>query len=181
MKNDVKLKKKLYWAMKTGIKKHSLKQWLRFITLTSSEQSPKDIRKSFKKLVYELRRDGKKIEYLAVVTDEGLGVIHAIYFGSYLKREYLIGKWKVIHGAWNIDIRAVENKDSGNFQKYLFQNYIKNQKGMVSVFWSRQWMWSGALKEWTKLKKTTSGGMVVILYEWDKIIEDRKTTQVNIE
>jgi hypothetical protein len=163
-----KLRARLFWAIKTGIEYHNDERYLRLLTVTSSNESPQDIRKSFRKLLFLLRANksnkAKKIEFVAVETFEGNGVIHALCIGDFIKRDDIIEKWKLIHKAWSVDIRAVDLQDSVKFQKYVYGQYILGQSAVKGVFWSKKWMWRGALVDWSYYKHELRGEDKRVLY-----------------
>lgn len=131
-------------AMDCGIKKWFEKGNLYFLTLTSSpgrgyEWLCRDfevLRKRVKNLVKQ------KIEYVAVKTREGFGVLHVIFNGKRLEIDWLKRQWANIHGADQVYIRKVVYS-GGRLRNYLVK-YLKNQ-GRVSYSWD--WFKKGFMSQ----------------------------------
>jgi len=43
-------------------------------------------------------------EYIATFTNEGYGVIHVVFVGTYIPFEWIQEKWKKIHCAFQVNI-----------------------------------------------------------------------------
>ena len=154
------------------------------MTLTSSNDSPRDTMRSFNRLVTTIRKtsiqrliegsyltkrklsvyypdrdieDTLSIEYLAVKTTEGNGVIHALIVGDYIPQKWLSDTWKAIHKAWSVDIRAPSG-DNGHVRiaRYILAQYVKGQSAIERVNCSKNWIypgWRSDLKQLIKDKK----------------------------
>lgn len=171
--------KRLFSTLQSGLIWNADKS-MRFLTLTSANDSPKDVMRSFNRLITMIRRtavsdlvdagyvavnkietyypgsladDLLKIEYLAVQTSEGNGVIHALIIGDYLPQKWLSAEWKRIHSAWNVDIRAPKNGPDGNMQfaRYILAQYVRGQTGIQRVNCSQNWIYRGWRDDFKKL------------------------------
>lgn len=171
--------KRLFSTLQSGLIWNADKS-MRFLTLTSANDSPKDVMHSFHRLITRIRKTAVsdlvdagylalnkienyypgsladallKIEYLAVQTSEGNGVIHALIIGDYLPQKWLSAEWKRIHSAWNVDIRAPKNGPDGNirFARYMLAQYVKGQTGIQRVNCSQNWIYRGWRDDFKKL------------------------------
>lgn len=160
--------KRLYCALESGMKWHQ-NDTVRFLTVTSSNDSPRDIQYSFNRLIKKIRRttpadlidfgylDPKdasrfydeltkplRIEYLSLQTSEGNGVIHALTVGDFLPYRWLSETWTRIHKAWNIDIRAPKKQGQNYyFGRYMLKQYVQGQKGTIRTSCSGNWLYPG--------------------------------------
>lgn len=90
-------------------------------------------------------------EYFKVVTNEGNGVIHALYKGEYLPYPYLVDNWQDIHNSWDINIKLIRNKkgDRKRSAHYVVSQYVSNQESTFqrsSQSW--HWLFRGYRREW---------------------------------
>ena len=86
------------------------------------------------------------LEFLAVRTEEGLGVIHALWAWQapdvkprrrlYVPRPWLQERWEQLHGAWGVHIGAYSDGTGGRTR---IANYLLNQRGPThfSSSWKR--------------------------------------------
>ena len=143
--------KRAYHRALSGLEvAYSLNEHVRFVTLTSSLDSPEDVHASFSKLVKRIRRSFGCFEYFAVreQTSSGLVHIHLLYRGSYIPQSWLSGAWAEIHRAPVVWIREVDlkrdskKKIAGYLVKYL-------GKDPLGRFWSSwNWVFRGFVKFW---------------------------------
>jgi hypothetical protein len=81
-----------------------------------------------------------KFEYFKVHTNEGNGVLHILYRGSYLPYNFLVDNWNEIHLSWDINIMQINLKDSKSASGYIVSQYIGNQNTSY-VRSSQSWSW----------------------------------------
>lgn len=118
---------------------------LRFMTLTTSrEGSYRDLKEDTNTLIKRIRRRNRVFEYFRVRTNEGNGVVHLIFRGSYLSRAWLKAQWEDIHNSWNVDIRECQRYH----QKYVVNQYICDQEGYTRYSMSGLWLPKGSLRVW---------------------------------
>jgi len=169
---------RLFFALKSGQILHSTAE-LRFLTLTSAPDSPKDMKYSFNRLVQEIRRQTPRklhkggyindsqlinrfapdfdrnllIEYCGCRTSEGYGVIHVLLAGDFLPVRWLRETWQNIHGAHHLNIQLVKKKTASKVSGYILSQYITEQDFYIRGFCSRGWLYPGARKEFKDLIK----------------------------
>lgn len=174
--------KRLFSALQSGLIWNKDRA-MRFMTLTSSNESPADTMRSFNRLITTMRKTtparliegdyvpmervnryykGKpvdeplKVEYMAVLTSEGHGVIHALVVGDYLPQKWLSDTWKAIHKAWSVDIRAPKG-DNGHLKiaRYILAQYVRGQSAIQRVNCSQNWVYPGWRKDFKALVAET--------------------------
>lgn len=167
---------RLYQRMMTGFW-WNRKERVRFLTVTSSEDSPEDIQASWEELVRRIRRNYGPFEYFSVHTDEGNGVIHSVYVGSYLPFAWVQEQWKDIHQAFHVNIKDVGNYDRGKRKKagraginhdhrekdviyhprglvlYFLGQYLHGQQGILKISQSHRWVYPGVVGDWQRFRK----------------------------
>lgn len=127
---------------------------LRFLTLTSTPDSPPDIQRSWRKLHMRLRRRGLVQGYIRVTetTESGLLHLHILFRGSYISQRWISATWKEIHGAPIVDIRpfrlSTNPKKTAN---YMAKYMSKDSASRYS--WSWGWVWRGFCRHWLILKR----------------------------
>ena len=137
---------------------------IRFLTLTTSPctgacLSNSDrlelIQRSFRVLKrrYEIdfaKRDGDgKIlefadfgDYFSCRTLEGYGVVHVVYRGKFIPRDWIVANWNEIHGSQIVDIRFPRG-DPWDGSMYVVSQYMSDQ-GVNPVFgYSYNWVYRG--------------------------------------
>lgn len=119
---------------------------LRFMTLTSSKHSP-DIHTSFRKLVKRIRYRYETFEYLAVKTDEGYGVYHIVFRGSYIPFKWLQKTWIEIHNAFMVNIKFVRNYPK-KLASYMVNQYMSAQNMFNRYSWSWFLVFRGFIGKW---------------------------------
>jgi len=119
---------------------------LRFLTLTTSKEAFKrDLKEDTNTLVKRIRRRSKTFEYFRVRTNEGNGVVHILYRGSYIPRAWLKAQWEDIHQSWTVDIRSCQRYHA----QYVVNQYICAQGGYTRYSMSGLWLPKGSLAVWT--------------------------------
>lgn len=149
--NTSKKKRRCYHRVISGIERGGV---LRFITLTSSPQSPKEIQRSWRALYMRLKRRGLVLGYIKVpeYTKNGRAHLHVLYRGKYIDHYIIRSMWQEIHQASIVDIRLVKAKMTNRHMANELAKYMaKENAGRYS--WSWGWVWKGFCRDWTRLKK----------------------------
>lgn len=79
-------------------------------------------------------------EYFKVETNEGHGVLHILYRGSYLPYNYLSDNWNDIHNSWDVNICIINTSDDKKASGYVVTQYMSNQKSSY-IRSSHSWNW----------------------------------------
>jgi len=165
-----KKQKRCFHRICSGLTYHlALGRRIRFITLTSSKESPSNIQRSFHILKYRLKRKYGKFEYIKVRTNEGYGVLHILYIGAFIPHSVLQGMWYDIHHAWDVDIRHLYGsaKDAA---RYVVSQYLSNQRcSFIRYSWSWGWLFKGFVKFWHKLILYFSKEMAI--KKWNALLQ----------
>lgn len=78
-------------------------------------------------------------DYFSVRTQEGYGVIHIVYRGAFIPRDWIVQNWNELHGSQIIDIREPRGAPySGAY--YLVGQYIAGQPDYIYGL-SHDWIW----------------------------------------
>ncbi len=144
--------KRAYQRVISGVKKNPNK--IRFLTLTSSPDSPDDIQKSWHTLRARLDRRGLAQEYIRVLeyTKKGRKHLHVLFRGDYIEQATLSAWWNEIHRAKIVDIRLVRmNRGVKKVASYMAKYCSKENAGRLS--WSWGWVWKGFCRDWTIYKR----------------------------
>jgi len=127
---------------------------IRFLTLTSSPDAPKDIQRSWRALYMRMKRRGLITGYIKVPekTKAGKLHLHILFRGSYIAQALLSKWWQEIHHSKIVDIRSFrpsggKKRTAGYMAKYM----SKENAGRYS--WSWGWVWRGFCKDWTYWKR----------------------------
>ncbi len=202
----IKQGKRLFSALQSGLYWNHDRP-IRFMTLTSSNESPADTMASFHHLITTIRRttparlieghyvasdrlkryfsskpvdEPLNVEYMAVLTSEGNGVIHALIIGDYIPQKYISDTWKAIHKAWNVDIRAPRgDKGHQRIARYILAQYVKGQSAIKRINCSQNWIypgWRSDLKTLVKQKKKEVGdaaGFQAAMLTWTYLMMTR--------
>lgn len=80
------------------------------------------------------------MQYFKVQTNEGNGVLHILYRGSYLPYNYLADNWMDIHNSWDINIMKVDLSDTNKVSSYVVNQYVSHQDATF-VRSSQSWDW----------------------------------------
>lgn len=140
-----------YHRVKSGLLlASSLGENVRFITVTSAPGMSR-LSEDFGVLVKRIRNRFGRFEYIKVKTNEGHGVIHVLYRGSYIPQKWLSDAWGFIHGSPVVDIRAV--RPFKGMASYIVSQYVSCQKSSYqrsSSSWN--WIYHGWLKNWNLIR-----------------------------
>lgn len=146
-----KKRRRCYHRVISGIERGGR---LRFLTLTSSPESPKDIQKSWRALYMRLYRRGLIVGYIKVpeYTRAGRAHLHVLYRGKYIDHYIIRSMWEEIHKASIVDIRLVRPRMSDRHMANELAKYMaKENAGRYS--WSWGWVWKAFCRDWDRLKK----------------------------
>ncbi len=107
-------------------------------------------------------------EYFKVVTNEGNGVIHVVYRGSYLPHSFLVDNWMDIHLSWDVDIRMVDLSNPKGASCYVVSQYVGGQ-GCSYVRSSQSWNWvfRGFKSLWYSMKYSYPDNCIEL---WDLVL-----------
>ena len=146
-----KKKRRCYHRVISGIERGGT---LRFITLTSSPVSPKDIQRSWRALYMRLKRRGLVLGYIKVpeYAKNGRIHLHVLYRGKYIDHYLIRSMWQEIHQASIVDIRLVKAKMTDRHMANELAKYMaKENAGRYS--WSWGWVWKGFCRDWDRMKR----------------------------
>jgi len=127
---------------------------LRFLTLTSSNESPDTCQRSWRMLYMRLKRRGLIEGYIKVPeqSKNGKQHLHVLFRGSYLQQAWVSQLWQEIHHAKIIDIRPVkQNRDRRGLASYMAKYMSK--ENLYRYSWNWGWVWRGFCKDWLELKR----------------------------
>jgi len=170
-----------YNAIRSGLICHKGER-LRFLTLTSVADMKRSISDCFKVLVNRIERlyplklvdlgliekrklsyyfpdlksDEKlRFDYLYVLTSEGAcGVLHVLYFGSYINEKWLKDNWEnITGGARQLVIENVDGLTGKNVARYVVSQYVSGQSRYVRHAYSKNWIYKGWRSDFNKLRR----------------------------
>ena len=127
---------------------------LRFLTLTSSKDSPDTCQRSFRALYMRLKRRGLMKGYIKVpeLSKNGKQHLHVLFRGSYVDQKLLSAWWQELHHAKIVDIRRVwSNADKRKLASDMASYMAK--ANLYRYSWNWAWVWRGFCKDWTQLKR----------------------------
>lgn len=127
---------------------------LRFLTLTSSNESPDTCQRSFRTLYMRLQRRGLMKGYIKVPerSKNGKQHLHVLFRGSYIDQALLSHWWQEIHKAKVVDIRkAGYGRGDKGIAADMASYMAKDNNFRYS--WNWDWVWRGFVKDWNRLKK----------------------------
>lgn len=127
---------------------------LRFLTLTSSNESPASCQRDFRALYMRLKRRGLMKGYIKVpeLSKNGKQHLHVLFRGEYIDQKLISEWWSELHKAKVVDIRAVRH---GRSPKAI-ANYMAKYMSKATLYrysWNWDWVWRGFVKDWNNLKK----------------------------
>ena len=168
-------RKRLFFYLRSGLLWNAVGD-MRFLTLTSSPESPPDLGRSFHHLVMTIRRttpqrlaeekwvtleelkrfyptkpidEPLRFEYEGCRMDECHGVLHLIVSGDYLPVRWLRSLWVKIHAAKQLNIQLIKGRDK--VAGYILGQYIGKQNKFIRMYVSRGWLFPGARKTFLEL------------------------------
>lgn len=143
--------KRCYHRVMSGINRGGT---LRFITLTSSDEAPADIQKSWHALKERMVRRRLLDGYIKVpeYTKKGKLHLHVLFRGSYIEQFMISEWWSQIHHSRVVDIRAVQlTRRPRKVASYMAKYMSKEMAGRYS--WSWGWVWKGFCRDWLLYKR----------------------------
>jgi len=149
--NPTPKSKRCYHRVISGVERGGV---LRFLTLTSSKDSPDTCQKSFKTLYMRLKRRGLITGYIKVpeLSKNGKQHLHVLFRGAFIEQKLLSDWWQEIHGAKIVDIReAGYGRGKKGIAADMASYMAKDNHYRYS--WSWGWVWRGFVKDWWKLKR----------------------------
>jgi hypothetical protein len=169
--------KRAYHRIKSGVRVAEIKKkkhLLKHLILTSSPEGGKqNICSDFQTLRKRIQRKfGYLLPYCMVHTNEGNGVLHVLYYGSYLPQKWVSDAWDEIHKSDYIFIKEVPD----NVAKYVVTQYIANQQtAFQRCSWSQNWVCRGFVREWKNILRWGYQwriSMSQILLKWDTFLKN---------
>jgi len=142
---------------------------VRFMTLTSSPSSSwNELNSHFQVLRERIARAFGKLDYIKFRTNEGYGVLHVVYVGSFVPQKWLSRNWQEIHGAKIVDVREVRGEK--RLARYLISNYLVSQ-AFVRMSWSWGWVFRGFVGAWKHFVKKF--GYPLCIKRWTSFLSSR--------
>jgi len=170
--------KRTYQRLLSGIKRaQNAGKRLRIITLTSAssaDTSPwggRQLAKNWQVLRKRIQKQYGKLEYFRLRTDEGNGVLHIVYRGTYIPHSFLKRNWKEIHGAKIVFIQALYGK-SNRIAGYIASHYLAGHRRFMRQSWSWGWVFRGFVKVWYRVRANASD-LSSAIKEWDSLLRTR--------
>ena len=178
--------RRFYQRVRSGLSMARKKrEFLAFLTLTSSPSSSRRISYSWDILKKRIYRKFGYVEYIWVreLTKSGLEHMHVIIRGPYIPQDWLSRNWEDIHGAKVVHIEMIWNPSM--VVKYMAKYMTKDMVGRFGYSWG--WIFRGAANVWKKLCRYVfglGGGISELLVLWDSILEfmvGREREKLNFE
>ena len=143
--------KRCYHRVISGIERGGT---LRFLTLTSSKDSPDLAQHSFRVLYKRLRRRGLIKGYIKVPepSKNGKQHLHVLFRGKYIEQVLISQWWQEIHKAKVVDIRKVSYRRSKQNLANEMAKYMAKST-LYRYSWNWDWVWRGFCNDWQKLKR----------------------------
>lgn len=110
-------------------------------------------------------------DYFKVHTNEGNGVLHILYRGSYLPYDFLVDNWSDIHLSWDLNIQHIDLNDCKSASCYVVSQYVKTQEASYirsSTSWN--WVFRGFKTLWYSIR---NGYFDKCFELWDNILRTR--------
>lgn len=142
--------KRCYHRVMSGIERGGQ---FRFLTLTSSNDSPDSCQRDWRALYMRLKRRGLVSAYIKVpeASKNGKQHLHVLYRGSYISQAYLSEVWQELHKAKVVDIRKAWSKGNNRRLASYMAKYM-SKENFWRYSWSWSWVWRGFVKDWQLLK-----------------------------
>lgn len=127
----------------------------RFLTLTSSNESPDSCQRDWRVIYMRLKRRGLLEAYIKVpeLSKNGKQHLHIIFRGQYIAQGYLSEQWQEIHKAKIVDIRRCNLRRGKKGLASYMAKYM-SKENIFRYSWSWSWVWKGFCGHWTRLKRT---------------------------
>lgn len=126
----------------------------RFLTLTSSNESPDTCQRSFRALYMRLKRRGLLQGYIKVpeLSKNGKQHLHVLFRGSYIEQAMISAWWQELHQAKIVDIRRVRHPGNKKGLASYMAKYM-SKENIYRYSWNWGWVWRGFVRDWGKLKR----------------------------
>lgn len=116
-------------------------------------------------------------EYFRVETNEGNGVLHILFRGSWLPYNFLVDNWMDIHNSWDLNIKLINMDQLKQSSSYVVSQYMSSQNSSyVRSSQSWKWVFRGFKTRWHLLKyqyNNWKNYFEVDKYEmWDNILKE---------
>ena len=143
--------RRCYHRVISGIERGGV---LRFLTLTSSNESPNTCQRSFRALYMRLKRRGLLQGYIKVpeLSKNGKQHLHVLFRGSYIEQAMISAWWQELHQAKVVDIRMVKSVRSPRRLASYMAKYM-SKENIYRYSWNWAWVWRGFVKDYQRLKK----------------------------
>ncbi len=127
---------------------------LRFLTLTSSKESPDTCQRSFRALYMRLKRRDLIQGYIKVPerSKNGKQHLHVLFRGKFIEQAMISEWWQEIHKAQIVDIRNVGTKRHPKQLASYMAKYM-SKENIYRYSWNWGWVWRGFVKDYQRLKK----------------------------
>ena len=127
---------------------------LRFLTLTSSTDSPDTCQRSFRALYMRLKRRNLIKGYIKVPEQgkNGKQHLHVLFRGSFVEQQLISRWWLEIHHAKIVDIRAVKRTRNPRQVAAYMAKYMSKENA-YRYSWNWDWVWRGFCRDWKALKR----------------------------
>lgn len=127
---------------------------LRFLTLTSSNDSPSTCQRSFRALYMRLKRRGLMKGYIKVpeLSKNGKQHLHVLFRGSYIDAYMLMEMWQEIHHAKVLHITRLKTRSKRGIASYMAK-YLSKEQNWFRYSWNWDWVWRGFVKDYYALKR----------------------------
>ena len=113
-------------------------------------------------------------EYFKVQTNEGNGVLHILYRGSYLPQSFLVDNWTDIHNSWDLNIKKINLSDCRSASCYIVSQYVGYQNSSyVRSSQSWNWVFRGFKSLWYRISSAYRDNCLVL---WDNILRKRSSS-----
>ena len=149
--------RRCYHRVMSGVERGGV---LRFLTLTSSNESPDTCQKSFRSLYRYLQRHNLMEGYIKVpeLSKNGKQHLHVLFRGSYIQQSLIKAKWQQLHHAKIVDIRKVKYPKSKRAIASYMAKYL-SKENIYRYSWNWGWVWRGFVGDWKgELEKRSHGG-----------------------
>ena len=129
----------------------------RFLTLTSSNDSPDSCQRDWRCLYMRLQRRGLIQAYIKVpeLSKNGKQHLHIIFRGEYIAQAYISDMWQELHKAKIVDIRRCNLKRGKKGLASYMAKYM-SKENLFRYSWSWTWVWRGFCNHWARLKRLCS-------------------------
>ena len=114
--------------------------------------------------------DHMRFQYVKVHTNEGYGVLHIVYRGSYCPYNWLVDNWFDIHLSWSVNIRLIKSdkKHNKRVAGYVVSQYVAGQgSSFVRMSQSWDWVFRGFKSLWYQIKRDYPNEFLSV---WDKVL-----------